>query len=47
MLEKSLHYLDFVSTNAKLQTQRPTKVSIHYKEKLRILLDELELRNII
>ena len=28
--------------NAKLQTQRPTKVPIHYREKLKKLLDELE-----
>ena len=26
--------------NAKLQTQRPTKVPIHYREKLKTLLDE-------
>ena len=33
--------------NAKLQTQRPTKVPIHYREKLKTLLDELEKHNII
>ena len=33
--------------NAKLQTQRPTKVPIHYREKLKKLLDELEKHNII
>ena len=27
--------------NAKLQTQRPTKVPIHYREKLKKLLDDL------
>ena len=33
--------------NAKLQTQRPTKVPIHYREELKKLLDELEKHNII
>ena len=33
--------------NAKLQTQRPTKVPIHYREQLKKLLDELEKHNII
>ena len=33
--------------NAKLQTQRPTKVPIYYRDKLKILLDELEDHNII
>ena len=33
--------------NAKLQTQRPTKVLIHYREKLKKLLDELEKHNTI
>ena len=28
--------------NANLQTQRPTKIPIHYLEKLNALLDELE-----
>ena len=31
--------------NAKLQTQRPTKVPIHYREKLKTLLDEIEKHN--
>ena len=33
--------------NAKLQTQRPTKVPIHYREKLKKLLNELDKHNII
>ena len=33
--------------NAKLQTQRPTKVPIHYRKKLKTLLDELEKHSII
>ena len=33
--------------NAKLQTQRPKKVPIHYRAKLKTLLDELEKHNII
>ena len=33
--------------NAKLQTQRPTKVPIHYREKLKKLLDEFEKHKII
>ena len=33
--------------NANLQTQRPTKVPIHYREKLNALLDELEKNGII
>ena len=33
--------------NAKLQTQRPTKSPIHYRENLKTLLDELEKHNII
>ena len=33
--------------NAKLQIQRPTKVPLHYREKLKTLLDELEKHNII
>ena len=36
-----------LKSNAKLQTQRPTKVPIHYREKLKTLLDELEKHNII
>ena len=34
-------------SNAKLQTQRPTKVPIHYREKLKTLLDELEKNTIL
>ena len=33
--------------NAKLQTQRPTKVPIHYREKTQKLLDELDKHDII
>ena len=33
--------------NAQLMTQRPSKVSIHYKDKLNVLLKELEKKNII
>ena len=33
--------------NANLQTQRPTKVPIHYREKLNALLEELEKNGII
>ena len=33
--------------NAKLQTQRPTKVSVNFRDKLEKLLDELEHHNII
>ena len=32
--------------NAKLQTQRPTKVPIHFRDKFKKLLDELEHHNI-
>ena len=36
-----------LKSNAKLRTQRPTKVSIHYKGKLKETLDELEHHNTI
>ena len=36
-----------LKSNAKLQTQRPTKVAIHFREKLKKLLDELEKHKVI
>ena len=33
--------------NAQLMTQRPSKVPIHYRDKLNVLLKELEKHNII
>ena len=48
MLEKLQPLLEFVSNQMlKLRTQRPTKVSIHYRGKLKKLLDELEHHNTI
>ena len=36
-----------LKSNAKLQTQRPSKVPTHYRDKRKKLLDELEHRKII
>ena len=43
----STPFCNRLKSNAKLQTQRPTKVPIHYRKQLNTLLQELEKHNII